>query len=708
MNLLKKTYKDIIIFLIPFLIFIILLFSYYPGLITYDGINQWNQVQNGTINNAHPFFSTYFMLIISKFWNSPRAVLVFQIFIFSFFWSIICNKTRKNNYGRQVIYTFLISLIPIISMYSITLWKDVLYSYYLMMLAFLTYYFAKEKKYKMNIFDYICLGLLLFLIYSYRHNAIVAVVLYFIIFTILVLKNNKNSIKKLLIVYLTFGVLLFAISIPKSIYLEKEVKKKDEVAIGTVNQYITWIFGSYIQEEKISKNDLKFLDNIIDINYWKKRYNPFLINSTFKPDKINEKYMIKHQKKYQDLFIKYVLKNPEIFIKHYLNADSLLIGVNSIDYGYIYVYPFTEWKKGDYGFDKSINSKIPKIEEENTELINYTYDGILKYFYQPGLILYISLLITIYLCHKNKNKKYFLLLLPMFLNTLSLLPVNLAQDLRYVYINYLTLILLGLFVIQKEKRSDDMKNYTKPELKQKSKKNQKILLIIPAYNEEENILKTYKTIINYNKQNKTNYDVIVINDGSTDKTSEICFNNHIPTVNLIHNLGIGGAVQTGYKYAYENAYDIAIQYDGDGQHDVRYVKKIVEPILNGKADFVIGSRFVKKSDENFNSTFARRIGINIISFFIKLVSKKKIYDTTSGFRACNKAIIHEFAFEYPLEYPEPITTVELIKKGYRVSEVDVKMNERKGGTSSIKSWKNIYYMINVVLSILIIGSRRQK
>ena len=98
--------------------------------------------------------------------------------------------------------------------------------------------------------------------------------------------------------------------------MEKEVKKKDEVAIGTVNQYITWIFGSYIQEEKISKNDLEFLDNIIDINYWKKRYNPFLINSTFNPDKVNEKYMIKHQKKYQNMFIKYVLKNPEIFIKH--------------------------------------------------------------------------------------------------------------------------------------------------------------------------------------------------------------------------------------------------------------------------------------------------------------------------------------------------------------------------------------------------------
>ena len=232
----------------------------------------------------------------------------------------------------------------------------------------------------------------------------------------------------------------------------------------------------------------------------------------------------------------------------------------------------------------------------------------------------------------------------------------------------------------------------------------KKIIIIPAYNEEENIERTVNAI----QKSAQGFDYVIINDCSTDNTRKICEEKEFNIVNLPINLGIGGAVQTGYKYAYENAYDIAIQYDGDGQHDVRYLKKIVEPILNGKADFVIGSRFVKKSDENFNSTFARRIGINIISFFIKLVSKKKIYDTTSGFRACNKAIIREFAFEYPLEYPEPITTVELIKKGYRVSEVDVKMNERKGGTSSIKSWKNIYYMINVVLSILIIGSRRQK
>lgn len=238
--------------------------------------------------------------------------------------------------------------------------------------------------------------------------------------------------------------------------------------------------------------------------------------------------------------------------------------------------------------------------------------------------------------------------------------------------------------------------------------NKKILLIIPAYNEEENILKTCKNVEKYNKKNKTNYDIVVINDGSRDMTSKICHDNNIKIIDLIHNLGIGGAVQTGYKYAYENDYDIAVQYDGDGQHDVNYVKNVIDPIINNNADFVIGSRFIKKDTGNFRSTFARRMGINIISFFINLTTHKKIYDTTSGFRACNKNIIENFAFDYPLEYPEPITTVEVIKKGYRVSEVPVKMNEREGGVSSIKSWKKAYYMINVILSILVTGMRRYK
>lgn len=235
----------------------------------------------------------------------------------------------------------------------------------------------------------------------------------------------------------------------------------------------------------------------------------------------------------------------------------------------------------------------------------------------------------------------------------------------------------------------------------------KVLLIIPAYNEEENILATYSSIARYNREHKTKYDVIVINDGSKDRTSEICHENNIPVIDLIHNLGIGGAVQTGYKYAYYHDYDIAVQFDGDNQHDVRYVKNIIEPIIEDEADMIIGSRFVGDI-ETFKSSFARRVGINIISICMHLVTGKKIYDTTSGFRACSKELIYDFSLSYPSEYPEPITTAEVLKKKYRVGEVAVEMKERKNGTSSIKTWKNAYYMINVCLSLLVVGIRRYK
>lgn len=236
----------------------------------------------------------------------------------------------------------------------------------------------------------------------------------------------------------------------------------------------------------------------------------------------------------------------------------------------------------------------------------------------------------------------------------------------------------------------------------------RILLIIPAYNEEECLLNTYNKIIKYNRENNTKYDVIVINDCSTDGTLKICKENNIPVISLVHNLGIGGAVQTGYKYALENDYDIALQYDGDGQHDVNYVSNIIKPIIEGDADFVIGSRFVEDNVSEFKSSFARRIGIKLISFTIKVVTGKTLKDVTSGFRAANKLVIADFAKSYPIDYPEPITNTELLKKNYRIKEVGVSMNEREGGKSSIHSWKNVYYMINVVLSVLVVGIRRFK
>lgn len=225
----------------------------------------------------------------------------------------------------------------------------------------------------------------------------------------------------------------------------------------------------------------------------------------------------------------------------------------------------------------------------------------------------------------------------------------------------------------------------------------KILVIIPAYNEEESILNVCKSI----HESSLSLDCIVINDASTDATKAVCEKNHLPYVDLIHNLGIGGAVQTGYRYALENNYDIAIQFDGDGQHNVDYIEKILKSIINKQADLVIGSRFVEDNNEGFKSTKARRFGIRIISTLIKFVTGKTISDPTSGFRACNKGVIKLFSETYPIEYPEPPSSVKLLRNGYVIKEVPVIMNERKLGVSSIKRWKSVYYMINVCLSILI-------
>lgn len=235
----------------------------------------------------------------------------------------------------------------------------------------------------------------------------------------------------------------------------------------------------------------------------------------------------------------------------------------------------------------------------------------------------------------------------------------------------------------------------------------KILIIIPAYNEERSILNTYKEIVNYNKKYKTNYECIVINDGSKDNTETILVDNNIPHLRLPNNLGIGGAVQAGYKYAFENNYDIAIQFDGDGQHDVNYIKDIVKPIDNNKANLVIGSRFIKEEFGDFKSTKMRRVGINLISKIIKIKTKKKIYDTTSGFRAADKNVIKLFKDDYPTEYPEPISSVNVLLNNYTIDEVPVEMKPRVAGKSSISKLKSIYYMINVLLSILIMKGRRK-
>ncbi len=233
----------------------------------------------------------------------------------------------------------------------------------------------------------------------------------------------------------------------------------------------------------------------------------------------------------------------------------------------------------------------------------------------------------------------------------------------------------------------------------------KVLIIIPAYNEEASILKTAKSIEMYKPKIDFILDYIVINDGSTDKTKEVLVENNIPTVHLIKNLGIGGAVQTGYIYAEQNDYDIAVQFDGDGQHDIASIEDLVRPIIEKKADFTIGSRFVEGSPSEFKTSFSRRMGINLISSFIKFKTKVTILDVTSGYRAANRDVIEYFSKHYPKKYPEPETNAILIKQNRKVKEVGVNMFERLEGKSSITPIKSVRYMIEVLTSILILSDR---
>ncbi|MCM1179161.1 MAG: glycosyltransferase family 2 protein [Clostridium sp.] len=223
----------------------------------------------------------------------------------------------------------------------------------------------------------------------------------------------------------------------------------------------------------------------------------------------------------------------------------------------------------------------------------------------------------------------------------------------------------------------------------------KKLVIIPAYNEKNSIIFTVNDLV----KNAPEFDYIIVNDCSTDNTMDICKYNGFNVLNLPINLGIGGAVQTGYLYAYNHGYDIAVQFDGDGQHDAAYLNTMADYLIENNLDMVIGSRFIE--NEGFQSSGIRRIGICWFTLLIRLFSGKVITDPTSGLRMCNKKTIEMFANEYPRDYPEPESTMRLLRHRRKVEEIPVRMRERQEGVSSISPFKSIYYMFKVTLAVII-------
>jgi hypothetical protein len=223
----------------------------------------------------------------------------------------------------------------------------------------------------------------------------------------------------------------------------------------------------------------------------------------------------------------------------------------------------------------------------------------------------------------------------------------------------------------------------------------KILTIIPAYNEEGSVGKVIEELRVY----LSRADILVVNDGSTDLTSEKAKAYGTMVLDLPFNLGIGGAMQAGYRYAWENGYDIAIQVDGDGQHDPREIGKLLRALEEKKIDIALGSRFI--GDSEYKSSTMRRIGISIYSRVLSKIVRQKITDPTSGFRAANRKAIQLFASNYPQDYPEPEAVVLLHQCRLKMGEIPVGMSKRYSGESSITKIRSVYYVVKVLLAIFV-------
>lgn len=223
----------------------------------------------------------------------------------------------------------------------------------------------------------------------------------------------------------------------------------------------------------------------------------------------------------------------------------------------------------------------------------------------------------------------------------------------------------------------------------------KILVIIPCYNEEDNIVNTVENL----RAVCPEVDYLVVNDCSTDRSAEILKEHHYPFLDLPVNLGIGGNVQCGYLYAVHHGYDVAVQMDGDGQHDPAYLASVVEPVARGEVDMCVGSRFITK--EGFQTSAMRRAGIRLLSGLIRLLCGVRVLDVTSGFRATGRRLTEFFARNYAQDYPEPEAIISAVLNGFRVGEAPVVMAERMGGTSSISPLRSVYYMVKVSIALVV-------
>lgn len=694
---------DIIIFSIVFIIYLIALLCFFPGILTGDCVDQINQAVNNVYYAGHPILHSFIIGNLTRIGGvgGTWVAALFQIIVFSLIWTYLCKVLRKYNPSKlnkvlQIVFTILITCLPLNFIYAITLWKDILYTYAILLLLVLIYIGIMEK-YKYNLKQIILISLSTSLIMKLRHNGLpIGIIMFAILFILNIIYNrDKKSIIKFLV---SFIICIIVLSLPEKLVNKVEIGTEGGSILDSTKIYC--MGGLLNTDIELEEDEKVFLNQILDIDVWKEGYNPYtgsgiLFNKDLKGDVLLDK---NNRNTFDNIFKKYSMQKKDFVKEHFIQVNSIwwsveeLGGMHSIVLSNSWI---SEMSNGIYD-NKPV---IKKGDEYLIKHINKTLEikKLYEFIYRPATALYLSIFMVICIIVKTKKfKDYILVLFPMALNTGTYILLISSQDQRYFYPSFITeYFLVMLFIntfIQKKKRTKEKKEL------EINNENSKVLVIVPAYNEEKSI---QKVINNIDKQKIDNCDILIVNDGSLDNTSSMAKKTKKAIViDLPNNLGIGGAVQTGYIYAKNNNYDIAIQIDGDGQHDAKYLKDMIEEVKKGN-DLVIGSRFIKKT--NYKQTFLRMLGINIISLVIRIISHNKIFDTTSGFRAANKRVIYEFVEDYPYDYPEPCTNMTILNKGYKVKEIPVEMNKRETGVSSISQLKSVIYMLKVIMYLIIKG-----
>lgn len=687
---------DIIIFFVVVAFWSIVLLAFFPGMLSSDSVDQINQAKNNVYTTGHPIIHTFIEGNLAKLglWV-PSA---FQILVFAFVWTYTCKTIRRYNNSKknkifQLIFTIIICFIPLNFMYAITLWKDILYTDCILLLLTLTYIGIKEK-YNYSDKELILIGLSTAGIMKLRYNGIPIGIIMFLILLILNIKNNKN-LKQALKCIISFIIIYILLCLPQWFVNVKETEEQKSRVLTSTQIYC---MGAILNADvNLEEDEIETLNNIMPIEIWKENYNCYnafsiLYSKELKLIEDNEEMY-----KFNKIFLKYAMQKPKVVLKHFMELNSIWWSIP--ERGGLYSIVINN--DGQSQVENGKYNTKPILKQLNVELVNYintTLENkrVYEIMYRPAFAILVSIICILYICWKERKKSYILILLPMILNIGILSFLIISQDLRYYYSCHLTeyiliIITAGiLFRQHNDKNKDNQKN--------KTKKDSKVLIIIPAYNEAKNIEKTVNDV-----KSNTNYDYIVVNDCSKDNTKEVCEKNNFNVISLPVNYGLTSAIQIGMKYAYTNNYDIAIQFDGDGQHQAKYLAKLVEEIEKNNTNVAIGSRFATKK-KPFSM---RMLGSRVISLAIRLTTSKKIKDPTSGMRAYDRKAILEFNENASLT-PEPDTIVYMLKKDMKVTEVQVEMKEREFGESYLNPIKSIIYMTSMIFSILLIRNITRK